>query len=181
MGERQKHGFTYEKQIIEKMGIIPSNDYTSEWDGFLNNIPVSIKLEQYGSDIELADYFRNSKKNQDFYLIVGFWEKEKTNIIEERILLIAGQEWQALFNESFTVKFKELLNNITNDYSDDEKWRKSISELRKDWKKQTPNLIRPRFKRDHHTQKRIQCAINNKDFYTYFIPKYQVKEDIINA
>ena len=66
MGERQKHGFTYEKQIIEKMGIIPSNDYTSEWDGFLNNIPVSIKLEQYGSDIELADYFRNSKKKSRF-------------------------------------------------------------------------------------------------------------------
>ena len=29
----------------------------------------------------------------------------------------------------------------------------------------TSNLVRPRFKRDHKSQKRIQCAINNKDFY----------------
>ena len=26
-------------------------------------------------------------------------------------------------------------------------------------------FIRPRFKRDHKSQKRIQCAINNKDFF----------------
>lgn len=43
------------------------------------------------------------------------------------------------------------------------------------WQKETNNLIRPRFKRDHKNQKRIQCAINNKDFYKYFIPNYGVE------
>ena len=70
---------------------------------------------------------------------------------------------------------KDLLNNITNDVSDDLKWKKEITVLRTEWKNKTTNLIRPRFKRDHKKQKRIQCAINNKDFYNYFIKKYEVK------
>ena len=55
MSERQKHGFNFEQYVKEKYQITLSNEYTSKWDGVLNTIPVSIKLEQYGSDIELAD------------------------------------------------------------------------------------------------------------------------------
>jgi hypothetical protein len=72
-------------------------------------------------------------------------------------------------------KFKNLLNNITNDKKDDEKWKTQITQLTKEYKILTPNLVRPRFKRDHKKQKRIQCAINNKDFYNYFVVKYEVK------
>lgn len=49
-----------------------------------------------------------------------------------------------------------------------------ISDLKAEYKKLTPNLVRPRFKRDHKKQKRIQCAINNKDFYSYFVAKYGI-------
>lgn len=176
--ERQNHGFNYESNVIKKYNIIPAIGYTNEWDGYLNNIPVSIKLEKIGTDIELADYFRNSKKNEDFYLIVGFWENDKNNIVEEHMLYINGFEWHQLFNEEFTDKFKKLLNNITNDTLDDIKWRSAITSLRKEWKMKTSNLIRPRFKRDHKSQKRIQCAINNKDFYSYFVAKYEIKEGL---
>lgn len=147
--------------------------------GYLNNIPVSIKLEKYGSDIELADYFRNSRKTEDFYLFVGFWEGQKDNIVEEHILYINGNEWHELFNEEFNQKFQDLLTNITNSYEDDAKWRKNIGTLRTEWRNKTPNLIRPRFKRDHGSQKRIQCAINNRDFYNYFIKKYGISEEDI--
>ena len=57
--------------------------------------------------------------------------------------------------------------------SDDEKWKEGRIALTDKWKEQTTNLIRPRFKRDHKTQKRMQCAINYSDFYEYFIPKYR--------
>lgn len=147
--------------------------------GYLNNIPVSIKLEKYGSDIELADYFRNSRKTEDFYLFVGFWEGQKDNIVEEHILYINGNEWHELFNEEFNQKFQDLLTNITNSYEDDAKWRKNIGILRTEWRNKTLNLIRPRFKRDHGSQKRIQCAINNKDFYNYFIKRYAIQEEDI--
>lgn len=179
IGERQIHGFNYEQSIFARFNIQPSETYTSEWDGYLNGIPVSIKLEKYGSDIELADYFRNSQKTSDFYLFVGFWEGQKDNIVEEHILFINGSEWHELFNEEFNQKFRDLLDNITNSYEDDVKWKKNITTLRSEWRNKTDNLIRPRFKRDHGSQKRIQCAINNRDFYNYFIRKYGISEEDI--
>ena len=71
--------------------------------------------------------------------------------------------------------FSEMLHNITNDKEDDEKWKEMIKTQKTRWQKETNNLIRPRFKRDHKSQKRVQCAINNKDFYNYFIPTYGVE------
>lgn len=174
--ERQEHGFKFEQLCREKYNLILSKDYTSRFDGILNGLPVSIKCEKLGSDIELADYFRNSQITEDFYMIVGFWEGSKDNIVEIHLLQINGYEFHKLFDLSFNARFHELLNNITNDYTDDTKWKTSITLLKKEWKMATPNLIRPRFKRDHKNQKRIQCAINNKDFYEYFIERYEIKE-----
>lgn len=173
--ERQSHGFDYQKEVSQRLNIVESSGYTDKWDGILNGFPVSIKLEKLGSDIEMADYFRISSITEDFYLIVGFWADEKTNIVDERILFIKGSEFNSLFNPIFEVKFRHLLASITNDRSDDEKWTLMRKELIAEYKKLTPNLVRPRFKRDHKTQKRIQCAINNKDFYNYFVKKYEVE------
>lgn len=175
--ERQLHGFKYEKSIILKFNLIKSDNYVSIWDAYTSSgHPVSIKLEKKGSDIELGDFFRNINCHQDFYLVVGFWENTKTNITEEKILFIPWKEWHNLFDDTFINPFKELLNNISNLKEDDDKWKKQISQFRNDWKDKTKNLIRPRFKRDHKKQKRIQCAINNKDFYKYFLYNYEISE-----
>jgi hypothetical protein len=109
-----------------------------------------------------------------FYLFVGFWEGEKNNIVEEYCLYIPGAIFHSYFDPSFQSKFKLLLNEITNDRADDEKWTTRRKALAKEYEDLTPNLVRPRFKRDHKKQKRIQCAINNSDFYKHFIPKFEV-------
>jgi len=172
--ERQQHGFSFEQEMIRKYGIIKSKEYTSKWDGKLNGFPVSIKIAKYGTDIEMADIFRQMEVEEDFYLIVGFWQDNKMNIVERYMLKINGKEYHSLFNLDFKQRLQSLLCEITNSHEDDEKWRLQITQLRKDWKNGTPNLIRLRFKRDHKSQKRIQCAINNKDFYNYFIKRYEV-------
>lgn len=125
----------------------------------------------------MGDYFRNERNLQSFFLIVGFWEKEKDNIVEQKILFIPGEEWHRLFNTDLTPAFKDIIDNITNSQQDDQKWKESIKWARREWKSTTNNLIRPRFKRDHKRQKRIQCAINNKDFYRYFCSRYEVQKD----
>lgn len=170
---RQKHGFDFEKSIIEEHGLKPSQTYTSEWDAFHGKIPVSVKVAKNGSDIEMADIFRNARVSQNFILIVGFWEEEKTNITEVHTLYIEADEWTKNFDSELLDEFKELLNSITNDTSDDERWKSSIKEGRRKWKERTSNLIRPRFKRDSKKQKRIQCAINHNDFRSEFLPKYK--------
>lgn len=172
--ERQSHGFKFEEYVVNKYFVKKSTNYTNKWDGELNGYPVSIKCEGYKTDIELADFTRNALNKEDFYLIVGFWDGAKDNIVEEHVLFINGKEWHELFPQHFIEDFKNLLNSVTNDYSDDEKWTRLRKELTKQWKSETNNLIRPRFKRDHKSQKRVQCAINYKDFHNYFIPKYEV-------
>lgn len=173
--ERQNHGFLFEQQVKAQYPIELSNNYTDKWDGKMGGLPVSIKIEKFGSDIEMADVFRQMSVKEDFYLIVGFWEKEKTNIVEQYCLRIQGEKYREFFNRKLSPRLHELLNNITNDRTDDEKWKTQIKNFRKEWQETTPNLIRLRFKRDHKSQKRIQCAINNKDFYNYFIPNFEVR------
>lgn len=178
--ERQAHGFIFEEYVEKTYKVDRSNkQYTSKWDGELNGYPVSIKTAKVGSDIELADFRRNAKNLESFYLIVGFWEGEKTNIVKIETLFIDGEEWHSLFPTHFIEDFETMLKNITNSREDDAKWRAMVKEQKKRWVAETNNYIRPRFKRDHKTQKRIQCAINNRDFYNYFIPKY--RKEITNA
>ena len=175
--ERQAHGFSFEQYAREKYNVELNKGYIDKWDGLYKNEPISIKTEKIGSDVEMADIFRNMDVNTNFYLLVGFWADEKNNIVNEHLLYINGDEYSILFNKEMRSKFRDLLDNITNNRSDDVKWKEEITALKKEWKNSTPNLIRPRFKRDHKSQKRIQCAINNKDFYNYFIPKYEVNKD----
>lgn len=121
----------------------------------------------------MASFTRNASNTDDFYLIVGFWEGTKDNIVAIETLFIPGAEWHSLFNQDIVQECQDLLNSVTNDVSDDEKWKNGRKLLTEKWQTKTENLIRPRFKRDHKTQKRMQCAINNGDFYTYFVPKYR--------
>lgn len=174
-GERQRHGFDFETFIKAKFAIEPCDEghYTYKWDGMLNDYPVSIKTEQLGSDIEMASFERNATNKDSFYLIVGFWKDSKDNIVTIETLFIEGQEWHQLFDEDIVNECKEFLATITNDYSDDEAWSQGCKTLKKKWQSNTLNLIRPRFKRDHKKQKRMQCAINYNDFYNYFVPRYR--------
>lgn len=172
--ERQKAGFVYQEDVINRFNLTPDKNYTGHWDAYAKGVPVSIKLEKRNSDVEMADFFRQATITQDFILIVGFWEKEKSNIVEEKVLFIPTKEWNNFFDTSFIPLFQQLLNNFSNDRKDDEKWKREIKKFKKQWEEKTPNLIRPRFKRDHKKQKRIQCAINNKDFFSYFVKKYEI-------
>lgn len=166
---RQQHGFSFEDRIIKKFGMVKSDTYTSEWDASYFGTPVSIKTVKQGGDIEMADYFRNASKTEDFYLVVGFWSGTKENIIETHMLFIQCADWVDLFPTQFAEKFKNLLEGITNDYSDNARWKSEIAGLKREWKSSSKNLIRPRFKRDNVKQKRVQCAINNTDFYNHFM------------
>ena len=131
-------------------------------------MPWQIKCIKQGSSIELGDYFRNKKKDTDFILHIGFWKDKKDNIIEEHTLLIDYKKWNNLFEFKYDDMLKSLLKNISNDKCDDNKWKRKCSEIKQLWNKMD-RKIQLRFKRDHKKQKRIQCAINKKDFYDYFL------------
>lgn len=181
MAERQIHGFNYQAEIINRYNLSKIDPetgeeltYTSKWDAFFHNIPVSIKTKELGKNVEMADIFRQSDVESDFILQVGFWKDTESNIVKEYTLYIPKNDWNCLFDTDCLIQYKNLINTISNNYSDDKKWKKEINRLRRLWKNRTPNLVVPRAKRDHKKQKRIQCAINYKPFCNYFIPKYLV-------
>jgi primase-polymerase (primpol)-like protein len=158
-GAKQIHGFQYEDNICERYNICKSTNYTSKYDGIYEGVtPVQIKCIKLNSSVDLGDYHRNITHSQDFLLIIGFWENEKTNIVKEIVLKIDHEKWNRMGYFSEYDAMKEELKSITNLVEDDEKWKSYMQKYRSLYNN---DIIKLRFKRDHKKQKRIQCAINN--------------------
>ena len=71
-----------------------------------------------------------------------------------------------LGDDEFEEGFEEDAPTGSFDYSDDEEWTRRRLELTKEWKENSSNLISLYFKRDHKKQKRIQCGITYKNFFS---------------
>jgi hypothetical protein len=167
MPERQSHGFDYERLIIKKYNLKRSED--TRHDAYtIDNTPVQIKCIKFGQSIDMGDYYRNKTKKQDFILIIGFWKNKRDNIVEEHIIHVNHKKWDSLFRYSKAEEMKNELKEISNSYSDDKKWKAFMQKHKYYWNKQK-RRVQLRFKRDHNSQKRIQCAINKTDFYNYFV------------
>jgi hypothetical protein len=168
LGERQKHGFDYEREVIERYSLMKSKNYTAEYDAYYNGIPVQIKCIKHGCAIEMGDYKRNSRKKDDFILIIGFWKGKEHKIIKEIVLYIDHEKFneQLRFgDENLYHKIIAEMNLITNLKVDDEKWKQFCKKYKGLWP--ITSLFSIRFKRDHKKQKRIQCAIPWKNFVTF--------------
>lgn len=166
MAERQEHAFEYESRIINENNIVKSEGYTDKWDAFEGDIPVSVKNIKLNSSVDFGDFKRQTLLNQDFYLYVGFWKGEKTNVVEEYKILVSYNNWKNYFGRTDIISdMLGEMKTISNDRSDDLKWK----EFRKKWTllykslRPTP-VITLRFKRDHKKQKRIQCGISSLNF-----------------
>jgi hypothetical protein len=163
--ERQAHGLHNEDRVKSKFGLLDyvgKNYYITKYDAqTIDGTPVSIKTEKLGTDIELADYFRNARIAEDFYMVVSFWSGKKTNIVEEYHVKFPHREWQKFFNHSVDEKINNLLKDASNDRSYDDEWKRNIKELKDEY---GDNIIRLRPKRDHGKQLRMQCAISYQDF-----------------
>lgn len=172
MSERQKHGFDFEISYIQDNGLIKNDDYTGQYDAFdKNGIPYQLKLLKHKSSIQLGDYFRNIQKDSDFYLVVQFWKHQKNNIIEVHELFIDYNIWNNMLYFDEWKELKDWIQNVSNARSFDQQWRKERMYWKEKFGDRKVSLL---FKRDHKTQKRIQCGIKNQAFYEYFIDRFQI-------
>jgi hypothetical protein len=166
MAERQKHGFEYEKLKINENNLIKEENYTAKWDTFEiyngTKTPVSIKCIGINSSIDFGDFKRQTEIDEDFILYIGFWKVNKNNIVEEYKVLINKNVWNNYFGDKSIIQsMLDEMKSISNDYSDDNKWK----DYRKKYKElYGKSIISLRFKRDHKKQKRIQCGITKTNF-----------------
>jgi len=172
MAERQAHGFKYEQDVVSRFGLIKAEGYTNKDDAYYKQTPVQVKCIKKGSSIDLGDYFRNASKNDDFILIIGFWEGSKSNIVEEYALYIDHNKWNKLLRYEFVGSMFEQMKLIRNDKLDDDVWKTFRETHKLQYNYGYDRKIQLRFKRDHKSQKRIQCAINKTDFYDYFLTTF---------
>lgn len=178
--ERQKHGLVNEDVVKAKYKLNNYNNknhYTAKYDAeMFDGSPVSIKTEKLGSDVELGDYFRNASKQEDFYMVVCFWEGCKSNIVEEYHVKFPVEDWRGFFNHSLDSAVRGVIDRASNEYSYDSIWKREIKELKELYGN---HIIRLRPKRDHKKQKRMQCAISYSDFLE-LVKKYNT-DDIRNG
>jgi hypothetical protein len=169
-GARQQHGFDFESEIITKFGLTKSTSYTAEYDAFEHDqTPVSVKYIKQNSSIDLGDYFRNADKKCNFILYLGIWKYEnnkKKNLIRYKFE-IDYLKWNQMFYFEHSLSMKTELKHITNLRSDDANWKSYCSKYQKLWK-QEPRKCSLHFKRDHKSQKRIQCGISILNLKRYF-------------
>lgn len=173
-GTRQIHGFRNEFYTCEKYDLMKMDKYTHVWDAYtrVDNMPVSIKTVKHRSEIPLADYGRNAKIAQDFYLIVAFWQGDKHNVIEEVTLKIPYEFWKEQFTNEYDNDIHLMLKNSSPDRSYDATWESDCYDIKEKWATKQ-SIIRLRPKRDHKGQIRMQCAISYDDFMS-LREKYQV-------
>lgn len=178
--ERQAHAFEFEEYIIQKFNLEVEPVYTHEWDAYYKNIPVSIKYQRKGTNIELGDINRQRTKTKSFILIVGFWDytnlKNEEKVAEEIYFLYINLNF---WRQQFPLSCSDIMDpsyvfkGISNSRQDDEKWIKRWKGYKEIWSKEK-TIIDIHYKRDHKTQKRIQCSIKNADFFEVLLPYYKI-------
>jgi hypothetical protein len=175
-GERQGHGFSYEDKIIYQYNFYKYENYTGKFDAMTqrDNINVQIKYTIVSGEICIADYFRNKSIDENFILIMGFYKTNSNNHkrkIDEKAILVNKNRWQRLFEFKYDNQMKKEIADISNSYEDDDKWKIFMKKYKKLWG--DDRIIQLRFKRDHKTQKRIQCAIPNRSI-NEFISMFRI-------
>lgn len=131
----------------------------------LNNIVKTIQIE-LGSGNNGHLY-----KDTDFILdIVAYNTHNMT--VNRVVFYIDHIKWNNAINprNNEILSKDHVFSGISNDRSDDAKWRKRRTEIATEYNdayraKNMDFVFRPRFKRDHDKQERIQMAISDKDLF----------------
>lgn len=176
-GARQQHGFINELRVVNKHDLTHMvSNYTAKWDAYTKETgtPVSVKFKQKGGSVEMADFFRQSEVKEDFYLHVSFWEGSKKELVSEHILLMPGDVWSSFFTDIYHDDMRRMLHEASNDHSYDLIWKEKCQEIKEKWDS-VGSIIKLAPKRDHKSQKRMQCVIPYEAFME-LDRKYSVQE-----
>ncbi len=184
MAEVQRHGFDFENWVKETFFADFKAVYTQKWDipgeaNYLAKIPkefrhisVSIKTCKFGSPIGFGDALRQFKNEEDFLLIVGFWQQSgiHKNFVAVEGVKITSNKWQNLFsplNIDDLILLDSTIKNIELHYSEA---RKRVKEIKNSDKfKQAKIVLNPKI--DSKTQRRLQCSLPFNIFWQDFVGK----------
>lgn len=184
MSEVQRHGFDFENWVKEKFFADFKAGYTQKWDipGEANylakipkefhHLPVSIKTCKFGSPIGFGDALRQFNNNEDFLLIVGFWQQSGNykNFLAVEGVKILADNWKNLFSPLDATDLTLLDSTIKNIESHYSEVRKTAKEIKNSDKfKHTKIILNPKI--DSKKQRRLQCSFPFNIFWRDFVGK----------
>lgn len=182
MPEVQSHGFDFENWLkttfFQKFEI----SYSHKWDipkeynnlekvpESFRHLPVSIKTCKNNSPISLGDALRQFQIDENFLLIVGFWEQSGIykNFVSVEAVKITPSEWRNLFDPLSLEDLQTLDSVIKNKTIHYSEVRKTAKDIKASF---LPAKIVLNPKIDSKTQRRLQCSLPFKTFWQDFAKK----------
>ena len=134
------------------------------------HLPVSIKICKNRCPIGFGDALRQFKVDEDFLLIVGFWEQNgaNKNFVAVEAVNVTVQDWKNLFNP-LTEKDLQLLDStIKNKETHYTEVRKAAKEI-KIFFPPTKMILNPKI--DSKMQRRLQCSLPFGVFWNDVVKK----------
>lgn len=133
-------------------------------------MPVSIKTCKNNCPIGFGDALRQFHIDEDFLLIVGFWEQSgiHKNFVSVEAVKITSAEWRSLFSP-LLMQDLQTLDSVIKDktiyYAEVRRKAKEIKRLF------APTKIVLNPKIDSKEQRRLQCSLPFKFFWQDFAKK----------
>jgi hypothetical protein len=182
MAEVQLHGFDFENWIKETFFAEFSVSYSSKWDipaefnvleivpKEFRGLPVSVKTCKNRSPIGFGDALRQFSIDKDFLLIIGFWEQSdgNKNFVAVEAVKVTVRDWKNLFDPLTEADIKLLDSTIKNRETHYSEVRELTKKIKKAFAK-TKIVLNPKI--DSKIQRRLQCSLPFKTFWSDFVGK----------
>lgn len=176
--ERQAHGFIFQDWIVGKF---LDMFYTAKWDipSEINkhtHKSVSIKTAQWKSSIGLGDVLTQFDINEDFELLVAFYEKigDKKKVVNMQVVTILKEKWGELWGNmrrEDLEKFDKMVRSsegrhLTGEALDN--FRAKVQQVKREIFKDYNGKFSINPKIDSKNQRRVQCGFPFNYFFDEF-------------
>lgn len=166
MSERQKHGFNFEDAVKELLGIKEEKSYTAKWD--IGDC-ISVKFIREGGSVDMGSMPRIVEalsSDKPFTMILGRHENKVCTQVYE--LVFTDEVKKALLGKISLDSIEEADIVIKSFPYGKHQEARDFAKVWKQGNKKNFGLLTPAPKIDSHTQRRLQCTINNTNLKKLF-------------
>ncbi len=176
--EVQSHGVLFEQWVRDSFfGGYTPDSYTQKWDipAEVNQahggIPANPKAIKYGSPVDMGDALRQFAVDEEFLLIVGFWQQEEEEKKFVKIVTprVTPEVYRRLW-EPVTLGDLQALDAVVKDRSLTPKEAAIQAKAMKSRPPFTQAIMQVNPKIDAKGQRRLQCSIRFNEFFTHLCP-----------
>ncbi len=180
MVEVQHHGFVFQDWICTQFFAPFDSNYTDKWDvpasanhlarlpDEFRHLPVSIKACKFGSPLALGDARRQFAIDEDFLLIVGYWQQRGPLkvFVNAIALVVRAALWRSVFHP-LTAGDLETFDEAIKDLSLTPLAARNMAKLRKQSAPFNDALIGLNPKIDSKKQRRLQCSLGFQQIWSW--------------